>query len=233
MSTSPVLSLPLLIAALACAMPASAQPGWGTPGLGRARAGADDWRSPRLARGQDEREGKVDAARFVAEDAGDALGHGPIAVSATTGGEARAGEPAVYEAAVIDQLVKAGYDTMKASPEGGQIAEIRIVRDVLVPEEQKRKPVSGEMAVGVSNYGSMVGMAVGVDLTKPRKALVSTRLEARVLDRATGKALWEGRAEMATREGDSRWTDQAIATRLADALFDGFPGKSGETLARR
>jgi len=25
----------------------------------------------------------------------------------------------------------------------------------------------------------------------------------------------------------------AAATRLADALFDGFPGKSGETLARR
>lgn len=82
------------------------------------------------------------------------------------------------------------------------------------------------MAVGVSNRGTMTGMAVNVDLSKPRGALVSTRLEARIRDRANDTLLWEGRAEMATRDGDSRWDQQAIAARLAEALFDGFPTRN-------
>ncbi len=71
-----------------------------------------------------------------------------------------------------------------------------------------------------------MGMALAVDLTKPAKALVSTRLMARILDRASGKVLWEGRADIVTRDGDSRWTEQAIATRLAAALFEDFPSRS-------
>ena len=139
-----------------------------------------------------------------------------------------------YEAAMIDQLVKAGYDTMKPDPQGGQVAQIRIVRDVLVPQEDKRKPVSGEVTMGASNRGTMMGMAVAVDLSKPRKALVSTRMEAQIIDRASGKALWEGRAEIATREGDDKWTDQAIANRLAAAMFDRFPTRvATNTDARR
>jgi hypothetical protein len=282
-------SVALLIAAVACAAPAVAQPGWGG-GWGRSGWGSSmrgDWGGSRVnarsADSGDSREGRVDAAHFVADDAGDALGHGPITVTTaperavdTRGADPLAGdaqesrplEPgaqgpniqgpniqgpvardsdaqrldthatdtrdrAVYEAAVIDQLVKAGYDTTKPDPAGGQIAELKIVRDVLVPQEAKRKPVSGEMTIGASNYGTYTGMAIGVDLSKPRKALISTRLEARVRDRATGKPLWEGRAEIATREGDSKWTDQAIATRLAQALFERFPDRAGGKVASR
>jgi len=35
--------------------------------------------------------------------------------------------------------------------------------------------------------------------------------------------LWEGRATIATRDGDDKWGDQAIATKLAEALFRRFP----------
>ena len=44
--------------------------------------------------------------------------------------------------------------------------------------------------------------------------------------RSDYSAVWEGRAEMATRDGDSRWDQQAIAARLAEALFDGFPTRN-------
>ncbi|HNJ48934.1 MAG TPA: DUF4136 domain-containing protein, partial [Novosphingobium sp.] len=64
-------------------------------------------------------------------------------------------------------------------------------------------------------------------------ALISTRLEARVRDRASGKVLWEGRAQIVTRDGDERWGDQQVAARLAQALFDGFPGRTGEESQRR
>ena len=135
-------------------------------------------------------------------------------------------EAAVFEAAVIDQLVKAGYNTAapaSTSPApGGQLAELRITHDLLTPAEQRRSPVSGEMAMGASNRGSMMGLGISIDLSKPRAALIGTTLALRIRDAATGKPLWEGRASIATREGSSRWPQQAIATRLATALFEGF-----------
>ncbi len=140
---------------------------------------------------------------------------------------------ATFEAAVIDQLVSAGYDTLPASAGHGQRAELRIVHGVAEPEEPPHKPVSGTMEVGVSNHGSMAGMGINIDLTKPKKALLSTRLEARIRDSASGAVLWEGRAEIATRDGDANWPTQKIAARLAEALFRDFPGKPGETYSMR
>ena len=105
----------------------------------------------------------------------------------------------------------------------GQITEVTVTRDVIQPEEAKKSPVSGAMSMGVSNRGSMMGMAVNVDMTKPRKALISTRLALTIRDRASGKPLWEGRASISTRDEDSHWSQQAIATRLAASLFEHFP----------
>ena len=219
---------------LASSLAAQPRPGWG---------GGDDWGRGNWS-GSDlgssrqgtAREGKIDVARFRAEGpGGEALGKGTIGVIAAPV-EVGAGDPrdlATFEAAVVDQLAKAGYDVATADPTGGQVTELRLRRAVVEPEEAPHKPVSGAMTMGVSNHGSMMGMALAVDLSKPRKALVSTRLEVRIKDRKSDAALWEGRAEIVTREGDARWGDQAIAARLAAALFDGFPGRTGETTLRR
>ncbi|MFT4025546.1 MAG: hypothetical protein QM676_01900 [Novosphingobium sp.] len=202
--------------------PVLAQPGmWGGPGWGP-RGGAG-WGEPRPAASRDSREGRVLVEQFTAEGAAGQLGQGKVTVAVMPGTTADTSDQATYEAAVIDQLVKAGYNTLSADPDHGQVAEIRIVRDVVVPEETKRSPVSGSMAVGVSNRGSMTAMAVNVDLTKPKKALISTRLEARLRDRVSGKLLWEARASIVTREGDSHWGEQAISNRLAGALFEKLP----------
>ena len=195
---------------------------WDRPG----RFGSDSAPS-----GPDDREGKVNVARFVAAGQAGALGHGAIAINADT---ARLGDeinlPA-FEAAAVDRLVAAGYDTQSPAGSETQIAELHISRSVVAPQEEKHKPVSGEMAVGVSNYGSMMGLAVNVDLTKPKKALLSTRVEARIRDKATGNILWEGHADIVTREGSPDWPEQKIAGRLAEALFKGFPADAGEPVA--
>jgi hypothetical protein len=193
--------------------------------LGRFRQGRR-LRLPGLRFAAPQPEGKVQVSRFTAEDiAAGTLGHGPIGVAAMPGSTGDEREGATFEAAVIDQLAKAGYDTVTPGARG-QLAEVRVIRDVVRPEELKRSPVSGETTVGASNRGSFVGMAVNVDLSKPAKALMSTRLMARIRDRATDKVLWEGRADIVTRDGDSHWTEQAIATRLAAALFEDFAAKS-------
>jgi hypothetical protein len=187
---------------------------------------------PALARSGD-REGKVEVSRFLAEGAAaHALGHGTIAVAATDQGSAGERERATYEAAVIDQLAGAGYNTAVTAGATDQTLELTVRHAEIEPAEAPRKPVHGAMSVGVSSRGgSYQSLALGVDLRKPAKALLSTRLEARIRDKASGAVLWEGRADIATRDGDPEWTDQAIATRLAEALFVGFPGKNGETIA--
>ena len=214
----------LAVTLIAVASPVAAQR-WGYPGADR--YGWD--RSPSVSRDRS-REGKVEVSRFLAEGtAAQALGHGTIAVATEADRLAGDVERATYEAAVIDQLAGAGYDT--ATPgDGGQVVELTVRHAEIAPAEAKRRPVSGEMAVGVSNHGSYQALGLNIDLSKPRKALLSTRLEARIRDKASGAVLWEGRADIATREGDSKWTDQAIAARLAEALFAGFPGKNGETI---
>jgi hypothetical protein len=214
----------LLLAAClssACiALPTAAQPGWGGWGPGY---GARGWGGDARISSRDPREGRVQAEHFIADDAGDALGHGAVAVVSGPGGSGDAREDATFEAAIVDQLARSGYDTIHADPKGGQVTEITVVRDVVVPEEERRSPVSGAVEAGVSNHGSMMGMELNYDGTKPRKALIETRMEIHIRDRASGKLLWEGRAAIVTREGDSHWTDTAVAGRLAGALFEHFP----------
>ena len=144
-----------------------------------------------------------------------------------TGSGVESRELAVYEAATIDQLAQLGYRTDRPASEAGQVTELHVTHDEVAPQEVK-KPVSGAATVGVSNRGSMMGLAMAVDLSKPRGALIATRLEARIRDKATGAVLWEGRADVVTRQGSDTWTEGVIANRLAAALFDGFP-KSGES----
>jgi len=198
------------------AVPALAQPmGWGH--------GADLLHDG-MGRSPQREEGKVSVETFVAEGTeAAALGRGGVTVVEMTAEAAEDSALPVYASAVLDQLVGHGYDSAVARSEAGQITEVRLVRDVAVPQEAPHKPVSGAMQTTVSNRGTSFGMALGIDLTKPRKALLSTRLEARIRDAGTRAVLWEGHAEMLSREDSGRWTDQAIAAKLATALFRDFP----------
>jgi hypothetical protein len=210
-----------------------AQPGrWGGSPWGH-DAG---WAS-RSARTAPSLEGSLEVARFRADGIDPAaLVKGGIVVIAMPGQEAAA-DPrinATFQAAVESQLIGAGYQALDAgAAPSDQIAEVRIVRSEVIPAEGKRDPVSGEMTMGVSNRGSMMGMAVHIDGTKPKKALIETRLETRIRDRNSGAVLWEGRAAILTRDGDENWSDDAIAARLARALFSGFPARTGEARERR
>lgn len=216
----------IALALLACSNVAEVQarPGYG-PGFDNRFGGG--WNAPRsTSRSRDSREGRVEVTRFVATGPeAAALGHGAVSVESESGDGAWV-DPALrrgYEAAIIDALVGAGYDTLHADQPQAQLATLRVSREVLVPEEEKRGPVSGTAAMEVGTGGTAYGLGINVDLTKPRSALVSTRLDARIVDRASGKVLWEGYATIATREGDGKWSEDRIATRLATALFEQFP----------
>ena len=209
-------------------------------GWGRSDWGQSTWRGSRSNRSST-REGQVEVSRFrIDGDAALALAHGPISVvpfgqdaDKAAGSNVDPRFAATFEAAVEDQLVRSGYDAATTTPQGGQLAEVRVIRSEAEPADTPPKPVSGEMSVGVSNHGTSLGMALQIDGSKPRGALVATRLEARIRDRASGQVLWEGHAETYTRAGDAKWNDQKVADKLAGALFDGFPIRTGEQRLRR
>lgn len=224
------------LAAMLTAIPAQAQwgPGWGsTRGGTWGRSGWNDplrdsqrMSRPAASRNADSREGKVEVTRFVSPDpAAAGLGKGPVSVQSESGdgGLVEASLRRTYEAAVIDALVGAGYDTLHPDVAQPQIAKLRISRQVLTPAEEEHRPVSGVAAMEVGTHGQSYGLGINVDLSKPRSALVSTRLDTQIIDRETGKVLWEAYATIATREGDGKWPDGMIATKLANALFNEFP----------
>ena len=172
--------------------------------------------------GRDPREGKIQAAQFVASSpAAQALGHGSIAITSAPDDTNRGLEDSVYQAAVVDQLGRAGYTTVASTD--GQVAELSVKHVLVQPPEPPHSPVAGEVGVGGGNRGSGLGVAIALDFSKPLTALIATRVDARIRDHATNQILWEGHAEVLTREGDRHWTTQLLATRLAAALFKGFP----------
>ncbi len=224
-------SIAALAAAIAvcAASPAMAQgmPGegrWGGGGLG----GSGGWQDtdPRYpsARQSAQPSKKIDVTAYRAADAEALLGKGRIVVSRmdSDAGDNEDGKLPVYEAAVIDELARRGYDTATAL-DPGQIAEIGVSHSVAVPEEAPRRKVSGAMSTTVSNRGSGFGLALAVDLTKPAKAIIATRLDLRIRDKATGRVLWEGHAEGEAREDDGGINNSEMAARLATALLKRFP----------
>jgi len=221
MRPAPLFLVSALTVGIAAA-PALAQPGpWG-PGMMPAPPP-----SARTRHASDSREGQVTSATFAANGAENILGRGAIAVSSLPDSTPEARDRLDYEAAMIDRLVLAGYETGAPDADCTQLAEIRVSRHVAEPAEQKRSPVSGSTAVSVSNRGTAYGMALNVDLTEPRTALIATHMDLRIRDRASGEVLWEGRADILTRDGDEKWDEPAIATRLTAALMEGFPAPRG------
>jgi hypothetical protein len=209
---------------LAFASAAAAQPApgaWNGPGYGA----APGYLEPPGTR--DPREGKIQVQTFAASTPGvAALGHGPITINAGRDGP----DVGLFEAAIADQLGHAGYQVGAAG--AGQALELVVTRQVIQPPEQRHSPIRGGVDVGVgvggggrhyNSYGSGVGLGIGLDFSKPLSALISTEVEVRIQDATTHELLWQGRAELLSRETDKKWRPDAIAARVTAALFRNFP----------
>ena len=169
---------------------------------------------------RDPREGKIQVQTFAASTpAAGVLGHGSIVIAASPAGQDVGYEQGAFQTALADQLTRSGYQT---GP-GSQVVEFVVTHELLQPPERRRNPVSGGAAIEGGTYGSGVGLGLSIDLSKPLKALIATRLEVRIRNSATQELLWQGRAEVLAREGDKHWAGPLMAQRLSAALFRGFP----------
>jgi hypothetical protein len=173
--------------------------------------------------------GPVEVTRFHAPEAG-RLGQGTVAVEPADGMDGQSLEFRTYAAAVSRELQRVGYADMVAGGRSSQsVALVRIERESF-RRGTDGSPVSVGVGAGTSSYGSGVGLGLGFNLSGPPPETIETRLFVTIRDRASGKSLWEGRASFSARASSPLAQTQLGAAKLAEALFRGFPGASGETI---
>jgi hypothetical protein len=166
----------------------------------------------------------VEVTRFAAPQAN--LGRGTISVSAAPGTDESALGYAAFANAVSSELAALGYTVVAQG--GAQVALVSLSQSVSLPE--RRSPVSVGGGASVGSYGSGGGLGIGLDLTPRRGEATETQLSLAIRPASGGTNLWEGRANMSATANSDYGTAEAAATRMADALLQGFPGASGETI---
>lgn len=171
--------------------------------------------------------GPVEVTRFHLPDTA-TLAQGSISVQPAPGMDGNSLEFRSYAAAVSRELVRVGYSEMVAGA-SGQVAEVRMARRSVQPG-RTQSPVSVGVGGSTGSYGSGVGLGIGVNLSGPPPEQVETLLAVSIKERATGKVLWEGRASFSVKANSPLANTQLGAPKMAEALFQGFPGESGKTV---
>lgn len=173
--------------------------------------------------------GPVEVTRFHLPDT-TVLGRGTIRVEPAPGDDGASIEFRTYAAAVAQELTRLGYtEALPGGPAGGQVAVLHVERETLAPM-RRRGPVSVGVGGSTGSYGSGVGLGLGIDLSGPPPEQVETRLSVAIRERGTDRNLWEGRARFAVRADAPLAQTSLGAAKMAQALFRGFPGQSGETI---
>lgn len=174
----------------------------------------------------------VEVTRFLG-DRPAALGSGTISVRSVPGVPSDGWDYSAFQGAVVRNLAELGYTVVPA--DGAQVAEIAVSRQV-AQAQPRRSPVDVGVGGSTGSYGSGVGVGVGINLGslggRPAEQ-VDTALSVSIKPAAGGTALWEGRARFSATANSAYAERQASANKLADALFSGFPGRSGETIEVR
>lgn len=176
--------------------------------------------------------GPVEITRFHAPDI-TRLGRGTIRVEPAPG-QTDDLEFRTYAGSVARELTKLGYsEPLPGQSSSQQVALLTLERQTFKPQ-RNRGPVSVGVGGGTGGYGSGVGLGVGIDLSGPPKDQVGTRIFVAIRERAaptTATALWEGRAQFTVRADSPLAQAPLGSAKVAEALFKGFPGQSGETIS--
>lgn len=168
----------------------------------------------------------VEVTRFTG-DGPAYLGQGTIQVIPAPGLDASSIEFDLYKDAVRQELEGLGYRVVVVN--GSQVAQVALDQYV-VDARQRRGPVDVGVGGSTGTYGSGVGVGIGLNLGGQPSERIARELMVSIREAGAEQNLWEGRASMTATANSDYAADAAAAPRLADALFAGFPGESGETI---
>lgn len=168
----------------------------------------------------------VEVTRFTG-DAPAYLAQGTIQIVAAPGLDAQSIEFGLYEDAVRRELEELGYRVVMIN--GSQVAQVALDQYV-VDAGPRRGPVGVGVGGSTGSYGSGLGVGIGINLGGQPAERIVRELSVSIRAAGGGQNLWEGRASMTATANSDYAADAVAAPRMADALFAGFPGESGETI---
>lgn len=172
--------------------------------------------------------GPVEVTRFHAP-AAVPLGQGTVSIEPAPGQQDGI-EFRTYAQAVMRELQRVGYvDAASGAAPSRQVATLSIERQTWRPGRDG-SPVSVGVGGSTGSYGSGVGVGIGLDLSGPPPEQTETRMHVMIRERASGQTIWEGRARFTVRANSPLAQTPLGAAKMAEALFKGFPGQSGETI---
>ena len=177
--------------------------------------------------------GPVEVTRFHRAEA-TPIARGTISVGALPASQIdpQSIEARTYYQAVGAELNRLGYTVVESG--GDYRAQVDAQRGTDAQFARRGSGVSVGAGGSTGSFGSGVGLGVGLDLTRllggdPGPRIV-TELDARILRNSDDLVIWEGRAQQETFARTEASQLDVISAKLAAALFQGFPGNSGETI---
>lgn len=171
--------------------------------------------------------GPVEVTRFNRVAEGVPYGMGSFAVALvgeSASDQSLAGSP--YLTAVAREMQRIGYRDSVANSD--IIAEVRFGATVVRPD--RGAPVSVGVGGSTGRYGSGVGVSLGFNLGSGSAAQLQSSLAVRIVRRTDQLVIWEGTAVQLAKADSPAAQPGIAASKLAEALFKGFPGMSGETI---
>lgn len=141
-------------------------------------------------------------------------------------------ETQFYARAIEQALIAQGFGSAAGGAAPGLTANFKITRNVR-SLGVAQSPVT--VGIGGGSFGGGLGgggsIAFPVGRAREREAYV-TELFVQ-LKRPSGEVVWEGRAQSQADVGSRAASPAEVAQKLATALFQGFPGQSGQTITVR
>lgn len=174
------------------------------------------------------RPGPVDVTRFHRANEV-ALTPGTYSIEMPSEYAAGSLEASVWTNAVAAELNSLGFQQSTSAAQYS--VSVQSARTMIDPAMAgRRSPVSVGVGGSTGSYGSGLGLGIGIDLSGPPKPRIGYDLSVRMSRKASNEVVWEGRASTETKQGSAADQPHLIATKMADALFKGFPGESGKSI---
>lgn len=169
---------------------------------------------------------------------GQPIARGTIRVEPlTTDGAPASLEYRAYAAAVEAELLRNGYTLAQPGIFPDFVATVAFRRGTELGPPRP-SPFSIGLGIGGGSFGrrSAVGGGVGLGIpigSQRGREIVVSELQATIKRRVDQSPIWEGQARAAADVRDPASQTDALARRLARALFTDFPGQSGRTIEVR
>ncbi len=139
------------------------------------------------------------------------------------------------------RIIQSEFARLGFSPAADLVkSELVAVTEVSRSWRPAGQPTGSSMSIGLGGGsgggwggGTSVGLggAISFPIGKSKQRMdVLTRLSVQLKRRSDSTVIWEGRAESVARDGTPNANPEASVSRLAAAMFQGFPGKSGEII---